>query len=108
MSADWPYRWTGISARTRPPVMRLTIVPSRRSQSRSRNFRTSVGERLKVTGSMSQNTGRAPKRAMVPAVAKNVNGEVITSSPARTSRAISASSSASVPEETPMPCAALQ
>ena len=32
-------------------------------------------------GSMSQNTGRAPARAMVPAVAKNVNGEVMTSSP---------------------------
>ena len=30
---------------------------------------------------MSQNTGRAPTRAMVPAVAKNVNGEVMTSSP---------------------------
>jgi hypothetical protein len=52
---------------------------------------------------MSQNTGRAPARAMVPAVAKNVKGEVITSSPAPISRAISASSSASVPEETPMP-----
>ena len=30
---------------------------------------------------MSQNSGRAPARAMVPAVAKNVNGLVITPSP---------------------------
>ena len=37
---------------------------------------------MKVTGSISQNTGRAPVRAIVPAVAKKVNGEVITSSPA--------------------------
>ena len=37
---------------------------------------------------MSQNTGRAPVRAMVPAVAKNVNGEVITSSPAPMPNAI--------------------
>ena len=52
---------------------------------------------------MSQNTGRAPVRAMVPAVAKNVNGEVITSSPAPMPNAIKANNSASVPEETPMP-----
>ena len=52
---------------------------------------------------MSQNTGRAPARAMVPAVAKNVNGLVMTSSPAPISSAISASNNASVPDETPMP-----
>jgi len=57
---------------------------------------------------MSQNTGRAPLRAIVPAVAKNVNGEVITSSPAPIPKAIKASNNASVPEETPMPADAPQ
>ncbi len=38
---------------------------------------------------------------MTPAVAKKVKGEVMTSSPGRTSRAIRAMSRASVPEETP-------
>ena len=64
---------------------------------------TAAALRLKLAGSMSQNSGRAPARAMVPAVAKNVNGLVITSSPAPMSSAMSASSSASVPEDTPMP-----
>ena len=45
------------------------------------NCSTAAGERLKVSGSMSQNTGRAPARAIVPAVAKNVYGLVMTSSP---------------------------
>ena len=40
---------------------------------------------------------------MVPAVAKNVYGLVMTSSPAPMSSAMSAISSASVPEEMPMP-----
>ena len=52
---------------------------------------------------MSQNSGRAPARAIVPAVAKKVNGLVMTASPGPISSAMSASSSASVPEETPMP-----
>ncbi len=42
---------------------------------------TACGDKLKVAGSISQNTGRAPVRAMVPAVAKKVKGEVMTSSP---------------------------
>jgi hypothetical protein len=67
------------------------------------NDSTAAGERLNVSGSMSQNVGRAPVRAMVPAVAKNVNGVVMTSSPGPISRAMSATSNASVPEETPMP-----
>ena len=32
---------------------------------------TACGSRLKLTGSMSTSTGRAPTRAIVPAVAKN-------------------------------------
>ena len=52
---------------------------------------------------MSQKSGRAPTRAMVPAVAKNVKGLVITASPGPIPSAISATSSASVPEDSPMP-----
>src|SRR5690606_39205416 len=48
---------------------------------------------------------RAPRRATTPAVAKNVNGVVITSSPGPMPSAINATSSASVPDETPIPCA---
>ena len=59
---------------------------------------------LSVWGSMSTKTGVAPTRAMQPAVAKNENGVVITSSPALMSSAISASTSASVPLETLMAC----
>jgi hypothetical protein len=58
---------------------------------------------LKLAGSMSTNTGTAPVRAMVPAVAKKVNGVVMTASPAPISSVMSARSSASVPDETPMP-----
>ena len=52
---------------------------------------------LPVSGSTSTNTGLAPTSAMISAVATNVNGEVITSSPGSISSAISAISSASVP-----------
>ena len=52
---------------------------------------------LKVTGSMSTNTGVAPTLWIVPAVAKKVNGVVMTSSPRPMSSARSASSRASVP-----------
>ena len=81
MSADWPYRCTGMIALIRPPVARL--ISCRRSDTHCSSMKacTAAGDRLKVSGSMSQNTGRAPTRAIVPAVAKKVNGEVITSSP---------------------------
>jgi hypothetical protein len=36
------------------------------------NSATAAGERLNVSGSMSQKTGRALSLAMTPAVAKNV------------------------------------
>ncbi len=41
---------------------------------------------------------------MTPAEAKNEKGDVATSSPGPTPRAISATSRASVPEETPIAC----
>ncbi len=59
-------------------------------------------------GSMSTKTGRAPRRAIAAAVAKNENGVVITSSPDLTSRAIKASSSPSEPEAQPTAYFALQ
>ena len=62
------------------------------------------GRMLNVSGSMSTNTGVAPTLWIVPAVAKNVNGVVITSSPGPTSSARSASRSASVPFAQPMAC----
>ena len=59
---------------------------------------------LNVSGSMSTNTGVAPTLWIVPAVAKKVNGVVITSSPRPMSSARSASSSASVPLAQPIAC----
>ena len=51
---------------------------------------------------MSANTSRAPVRTIDPPVAKNVNGLVTTASPGPMSSAINASSSASLPEATPI------
>src|SRR5215469_16958540 len=72
---------------------------ARGSQCAVMNDSTSAGERLNVAGSMSQKSGRAPVRAIVPAVAKKVKGLVITASPVPISNAINARSSASVPED---------
>src|SRR6266581_774601 len=55
---------------------------------------------------MSTNTGVAPALWIVPAVAKNVNGVVMTSSPGFRFSALSGKSSASVPLAQPMPCLA--
>ena len=55
---------------------------------------------------MSTKTGVAPRRAIAPTVAKNVYGVVITSSPGPMSSAIRQASSASLPEDTPIACAA--
>ena len=63
-----------------------------------------AGSMLKVAGSMSTSTGVAPTRTIAPAVAKNENVVVTTSSPALMPSAISASSSASVPDETAIAC----
>ena len=53
---------------------------------------------------MSTKTGLAPTSAIISAVAKNVKGTVMTSSPGPMSSAISAISRASVPLATPMQC----
>ena len=53
---------------------------------------------------MSTKTGVPPALWIVPAVAKNVNGVVMTSSPGRRFSALSGSSSASVPLAQPTPC----
>ena len=55
---------------------------------------------------MSTKTGVPPVLWMVPAVAKKVNGVVMTSSPGLRSSARSGSSSASVPLAQPMACLA--
>src|SRR3954469_3571897 len=53
---------------------------------------------------MSTNTGVAPTRVIAPAVAKNVYGLVMTSSPLPVFSAIRQASSASLPDETPTAC----
>ena len=60
-----------------------------------------AGSMLNVVGSMSTYTGFAPRMAMVSAVATNVNGVVITSSPGPMPRAIIAIWRASVPDAHP-------
>src|SRR5256885_7714216 len=89
-AAIWPYKWTGMTARVRG-VMAAS---------------TAAGSMLKVPGSMSTKTGVPPALWMVPAVAKNVNGVVITSAPGFRSSAWRGSSSASVPLAQAMPCVA--
>src|SRR5687768_6521640 len=85
MSAAWPYRWTGSSAR-----VRLVIAASTRR-----------GSSVSRSGSMSANTGRAP--AIITASAENAadSGGVITSSPGPMSSARRINAIASVPLPTP-------
>ena len=59
------------------------------------------GSSVKVRGSTSMNTGRAPLNSMAAAVATAVCDTVMTSSPGLISWAFSAKSRASVPEATP-------
>jgi hypothetical protein len=61
---------------------------------------TASGSTLNVAGSMSTSTGVAPSRTIEPAVAKNEYVDVTTSSPGPTSCAMSATSTASVPDDT--------
>ena len=89
---------------TGPPVFRLTRRPARVSHCVRMRSSTLAGERLYVVGSMSAKSGRAPRRATVPAVAKKLNAVVTTSSPGPTSSAMSAARRASVPDEMPTPC----
>ena len=88
MSAAWPNKCTGMIA--------LVLPVMRRS--------ASAGSMLKSASSESTKTGVAPVRAIAPAVAKNVNDGHSTSSPGPMPSVISESSSASVPELTPMAC----
>ena len=67
------------------------------------SFETSI---LAVSSSTSTNTALAPSSTIISAVAMKVNGVVMTSSPGFTPSAISAISSASVPEATLTQCAA--
>ena len=67
-------------------------------------WRIIAGSRFMVPGSMSTNTGVAPMRSMASPVAKNVNDDVMTSSPGFTPAARSPMIRASVPEFTPMQC----
>ena len=92
MSAARPYKCTTMMARVRG-VMRLAI---------------SAAEILKVSGSMSANTGAAPSALTALPVATNVKGGRITSSPAATPTDRSAKINASVPEATPTPWATPQ
>jgi hypothetical protein len=59
------------------------------------------GEIAYVAGSMSANTGAAPRRTIASTVATNVKGVVTISSPALIPWAIRARIRASVPEEQP-------
>jgi hypothetical protein len=77
---------TGISPRVRGVMRAATLA----------------GSRLKLSGSMSANTGVAPTMEIASAEAKKVNGVVITSSPGPMSSARNASTSASVPLATPV------
>src|SRR5262245_50561521 len=54
---------------------------------------------------MSTSTGVAPRREIAPTVAKNVYVVVITSSPGPMFSAIRQASRASLPDDTPTPCA---
>ena len=85
ISAACPKRCTGMTAFVRS-VIRACICS---------------GSILKVFGSMSANTGRAPRRYTDPAVEKKVKLGTMTSSPGPTSKAIMATMSASVPDESP-------
>ena len=90
MSHGWPAKWTG-----RMALVRGVIAASRRSASR-----------LSVSGSTSTSTGRPPRCSTTDAVAENVIGLVITSSPGPTPAASSARCSAAVHELTASACGA--
>ena len=62
--------------------------------------RTASGSILQVSGRTSTNTGVAPRREMQPAVAKNENVVVITSSPGPMPSVIRVARIASVPDDT--------
>ena len=75
MSAGWPWRWTG----------RMAFVLGDTAAATAR------GSRLRVSGSTSTNTGRAPVATMARAVKAAESDVVITSSPGPTPRTARAS-----------------
>ena len=97
MSQHWPNRWTGMTALVRGVTFASIWL----------------GSMLNVSGSMSAKTGVAPTRQTAPAVAKNVNGGMMTSSPgpiaqaragrARGHRSRSRSRRRTPPRRTPRP-----
>src|ERR1039458_5465437 len=90
MSAGWPAMCTGMTTRVRG-VMAAS---------------TALGSRLKVSSSMSANTGTALASITAVAVARNVYGGTITSSSALMPAAIRATRRETVPLTTPMLCLA--
>ena len=88
ISAHWPKRCTGMMAFVLAVIFAFASFTSM----------------LKQIGQMSVKTGTPPSRETAPAVAKKVKAGQSTSSPGCKSIAMSASSSASVPEETEMAC----
>ena len=87
ISADCPYNWTGIIA------LVFSVIASSIFE----------GSSVKVSGSMSTNTGFAPVYKMELPVAANVNGVVITSSPSPIPAAKRATCNAEVPELVAIP-----
>ena len=87
--ASRPKRWTGTMPTTRPSARSIGRGHRRRDRGSA------------CTGSMSANSGRAPTRTMVLAVAKKLKGVVMTALPGPTPSAPSASASASVPDADP-------
>src|SRR6186713_1754297 len=89
-SATWPARWTGM----------IAFVRSLTSSA------TWSGSMLRSESRTSANTGVAPVWTMTFAVAGQVIGDVITSSPGPTPTASSARCKAAVPEATASTCSA--
>ncbi len=94
MAAIRPNRCTGTTARTRSPASLARAVAAATVRALAQS----------VSGSTSQNTGRAPAAAMASAAATNEKAGVTTASPAPTPSARSDSSIASVPDATPTAC----
>ena len=88
MSHGWPAKCTGTMARVRGVIAAASRVASR----------------LRVSASQSTSTGRAPRCSMTAAVAANVIGDVMTSSPGWTPTASSPRWSAAVHELTASAC----
>ena len=92
MSAGCPYRWTGTMARVRGVTARSSAA----------------GSIVSDSGCTSTKRTSAPVRQIASTVATNVNGTVITSSPAPMPAAVSAMNRALVPELTPTACSVPQ